>query len=201
MFAKSVAIASAVACVALGPALAGETPAGCVAGAALVSVKRCDESVMVVATRKNEVFLLSLKGAPTAKLLAVRQGEALDTAAVLVRDQPGRRLEAVLPAKDAIYVLVREGGGAKMLRIPVRISGGSEVGFTQKYTYHGRNSRSFPALKQIRVLEVLLPYEGKAVEAHANPLTPGFSIALERAEAGKVWLSYDPSSGRFAKMD
>jgi hypothetical protein len=203
MFAKSVTIASAFAfsCVAFGSAMAGETTAECVAGTTLEAVKQCDENVMAVATRKNEVFLLSRKGAPTVKLLVVREGEALDTATVLVRDRPGRRLESVHPAKDAIYVLVREGSGAKVLRIPVRMSGGSEVGFTQKYVYDCRNCRSFPALKQIRVLEVLLPYEGEVAGAYANPLTPGFSIALERAGTGKIMLSYDPSSGRFVKVD
>jgi hypothetical protein len=199
MFAKSVVIAGGFVCLVFGSALAGDTPAGCVAGATLETVKQCDASIAAVAARKNEVFLLSRKSPSTEQLLVLRQGEAYSTASVLLRDRPGRTLVSVHPAKDAIYVLAREGGDAELLRIPVRMSGGREVGFSQRYAHHCRNCRSFPMQKQIRVSELRLPGHGEVSDALASPTKAGISITMNGAS--EMVLSYDPSSGRFIEVN
>lgn len=178
---------------------AAETPLvpSCAAPKTLAAVQTCDGNVTAIAMRKDEIFLLSRKDAPAFEVRAVRAGKPLDRAVVLVPSHPGRTIESVHPALDAIYVLAREGTKAELLRVPVRSSGGAEIGFTQEFTYRCRNCRSFPAQRYNRVLDVPLPYDGIVSEAHSDPLAPGITITLENTARGEMILTYVPSLGRF----
>ena len=156
--------------------------------------------VKAVVVRKDEVFLLSRKDAASLQVLAVRAGKPLDQAVVLVPARSDRILEAVYPALDAIYVVAREGGDARLLRIPVRFSGAAEIGFTQDFVYRCRNCRSFPPQRYNHVVEIPIPLEGAVVEAHSDPHLSGITLGLESGTTGKTELTYDPALGRFVNQ-
>ncbi len=77
-----------------------------------------DDDVVSADGRGDEMFLLSHKDAPTFKVLELRAGEPLASAKTLVPAAPGRVIEGVNAAKDALYVSVLEGAYSKLLRIP-----------------------------------------------------------------------------------
>jgi hypothetical protein len=174
-----------VAC--LGAARAGT----CSAPQTLEEIRRCDPNA-AVAVRKNELFL-----SRGSSVLALRTGQALERATVLIPLRPGREIVSIHPALDAIYVLARGGGDTHLLRVPVRCDGIAEIGFTQKYVCHSRNCRSFPAFRSNRVVVVPLPVAGSVAKAHTDPSRRG--ITLWFAEKQHVAYVYDPSSARFGE--
>jgi hypothetical protein len=189
----TVLIAMAIAA-GFGAASAESSGTGCATPQTAMDIRRCDASVTAAASRKNELFL-----SRGSSVLVLRAGDAFDRAHVLVPSLPDRAVEAIYPALDAIYVVVREGDVGRMLRVPVRLDGVKEVGFTQKYVCHSRNCRSFPAQKAIRVISVPLPVAGPISEALANPETRG--IRLRFVARGVVTYCYQPSEGRFVEVD
>src|SRR6185437_14881298 len=77
-----------------------------------------DDGITNADMRGNEIFLLSHKNAPTFQVLGVKAGEPLSKAKVLLPVQPDRLAESIHAAKDALYVLTRQGLYSHLLRIP-----------------------------------------------------------------------------------
>ena len=77
-----------------------------------------EDGVTGLDMRGPEIFLLSHKDAPTFKVLSVRAGQPLSSAAVLVPAKPDRVIEGIHAAADALYVLARRGAYSELLRIP-----------------------------------------------------------------------------------
>jgi hypothetical protein len=150
-------------------------------------IRRCDPGA-TVAVRRNELFLL--RG---SSVLALRAGQPLERAIVLIPPRPGREIESIHPALDAIYVVAREGGDTRLLRVPVRRDGVREVGFAQKYVCHNRNCRSFPARGAIRVIAIPLPVASRVAAAHADPDRRGITLSLVGPAQKTVTWPYDPA--------
>jgi prolyl oligopeptidase len=132
------------------------------------------DDVTNVAMRGGDIFLLSHKDAPTFKVLGVKAGEPLSSAVTLVPAQPGRVIEGLYAASDALYVLARQGAYSQLLRIPT----GSD-----------------------RIEQVALPFEGHIREAFADPREPGVVVGLSSWVVQPTYLRYDPSSQKFATLD
>jgi hypothetical protein len=151
-------------------------------------IRRCDPGVTMVAVRKDEFFLSRGSG-----VFALRAGQPIERATVLVPPRPGREIDSIHPALDAIYVVAREGGNTHLLRVPVRCDGVREVGFTQKYACHSRNCRSFPARGAIRVIAIPLPVASHVAAAHADPDERGITLSLVGPARKTVTWPYDPA--------
>jgi prolyl oligopeptidase len=132
-----------------------------------------DDDVTNVDMRGSEIFLLSHKDAPTFKVLAVRAGRPLSSAATLVAAQPDRVIEAIHAASDALYVLVRHGAYSQLLRNPV----GTE-----------------------RIEEVPLPFAGHVGEAFSDPRTAGISISLSSWVMQPAVYAYTPGNKLFTDV-
>jgi protease II len=161
------------------------------------TVQTYDADVVALAMRKTETFLLSSKDAPTRKVLAVRTGKPQNAAAELIPSRPGRTLDSVHAASDGIYVVVRAGNVARVLRVPAKMNGDVAAGFSQQFVSQCRNCRSLPALRRDRVFEITMP-DGAIGAIYSDPLTPGFSLVVT-SSGGTAVLSYNPSAGRFIR--
>src|SRR6185437_4555840 len=123
--------------------------------------------------RGNEIFLLSHKNAPTFQVLGVKAGEPLSKAKVLLPVQPDRLAESIHAAKDALYVLTRQGLYSHLLRIPANGS------LTE---------------------EVMLPYKGTVSEVFTDPRVSGVTIAMESWNVPPTVYTYDPEQGIFTDL-
>ncbi len=99
----------------------------------------------------SKLYLLSDAGAPTFKVLALDDGAPLSQARTVLAAEPGRVIESIHAASDGLYVVVRHGLYASMLRL--RHNGGVE--------------------------DVKLPGKGHISEAFSDPSQPGVTIAFE----------------------
>jgi prolyl oligopeptidase len=123
--------------------------------------------------RGNDVFLLSHKDAPTFKVLALKAGEPLSSAKVLVPAQPDRVIEAIHAAADGLYVLARKGAYSELLRVP--------AGTTKIET-------------------IALPTKGHIGESFTDPRRPGIAINFSSWVLAPQEYAYDPQTGRFADL-
>ncbi|HEV2362676.1 MAG TPA: prolyl oligopeptidase family serine peptidase [Caulobacteraceae bacterium] len=123
--------------------------------------------------RGDDIFLLSHKDAPTFKVLQVRAGQPLTSAITLVPAEPGRVIEGVHAAADALYVLTRQESYSHLLRIP--------TGTT-------------------RIEEVPLPMRGHVSDVFTDPREPGVSFSLESWTSSPRELRYDPATHAFADL-
>ena len=123
--------------------------------------------------RSSEIFLLSHQDAPTFKVLSVRAGEPLATAATLVPAQPDRVIEAIHAAADALYVLARHGAYSQLLRIP--------AGTTE-------------------IQEVPLPFGGHVEEAFTDPRAAGISILISSWTTPPTLYGYAPANRSFTDL-
>ncbi len=123
--------------------------------------------------RGNEIFLLSHKDAPTFQVLSLKAGEPLSSARVLLPVREDRLVESIHAAKDALYVLTREGLYSHLLRIP--------AGST-------------------RAEDIALPHQGTVSDVFTDPRGNGASFALESWNLPPTEYSYDPKSGKFAEL-
>jgi prolyl oligopeptidase len=133
-----------------------------------------DDEVTAMDMRGNEIFLLSHKDAPTFKVLELKAGEPLSAARTLLAAQPGRVIEKVAAASDALYVLARRGAYSHLLRIP---AGGDKAE------------------------EVALPFEGHIDEAFTDPRQPGVTIGLSSWVVQPTSFRYDPTLRKFAALE
>lgn len=121
----------------------------------------------------DEIFLLSHKNAPTFQVLAVRAGEPLSSAAVLVPAEGDRVIDSVHAAADALYVLARSGAYSHLLRVP-----------------YGSGAAT----------EIALPYKGHIGEAFTDPRVAGITVDLESFVVPPAFFSFDPAKGSFADL-
>ena len=124
-------------------------------------------------TRRDEIFLLSHKGAPTFQVLAVHAGRPLAEATTLVPARTDRVIQGVHAASDALYVLAQHGAYSELLRIP--------AGST--------------AIETIK-----LPTRGDITEAFTDPTARGISISLQSWATPPVELRYDPGTKTFTDL-
>lgn len=124
--------------------------------------------------RGEEIFLLSHQDAPTFKVLEMRAGEPLSAATTLLAAQPGRVIEKIAAASDALYVLAREGAYSQLLRIPA----GSD-----------------------KAEQITLPFQGHIGEAFSDPRRPGITLDLSSWVVQPTAFRYDPSTQEFAALN
>ncbi|HXV00060.1 MAG TPA: prolyl oligopeptidase family serine peptidase [Caulobacteraceae bacterium] len=132
-----------------------------------------DDGVTGLDIRGGDIFLLSHKDAPTFKVLQLKAGAPLSSAVTLIPVQPGRVIEGVHAAADALYVAAREGNYSRLLRVAT-----------------GSN----------KVEEVVLPTKGHISDVFTDPRTPGVTFALENWVLPPTTLHFDPSAGRFTDL-
>jgi prolyl oligopeptidase len=132
-----------------------------------------DDGITALDMRGGEIFLLSHKDAPTFKVLSVRAGQGLVSASVLVPAEPGRVIEGIYAAADALYVLARHGAYSQLLRIPA-----------------GTTS----------IEEVPLPVGGHIDEAFAEPRASGVTVMLSSWVVPPTLYAYRPSNKSFADL-
>jgi len=121
----------------------------------------------------DRIYLLSHKDAPTFKVLTVKAGAPLSSAAVLVPAQADRVIDSVHAASDALYVLARKGAYSLLLRVP----NGSTA-----------------------VQEIALPFKGHVAEAFTDPRAPGITFELESFVVPPTTFVYDPAVGKFIDL-
>ena len=120
--------------------------------------------------RGDEIFLLSHKDAPTFKVLRLKVGEPFSAATTLVAAEPGRVIEGIDAAKDALYVSVLEGPYSRLLRIPT----GTD-----------------------RIDEVALPFKGHIDELFSDPREDGVTLSLSSWVTPPTEYRFDPAAGTF----
>ncbi|MHB8530103.1 MAG: prolyl oligopeptidase family serine peptidase, partial [Caulobacteraceae bacterium] len=132
-----------------------------------------DDGVTGLDMRGDEIFLLSHKDAPTFKVLAVKAGAPLSSARTLVAAEPGRVIESIHAAADALYVVAREGVYSRLLRVPTGTG---------------------------RIEEIPLPVKGHISEAFSDPRQSGLALALESWTVAPTELRYDPERRTFGDL-
>jgi len=123
--------------------------------------------------RGGEIFLLSHKDAPTFKVLVVAAGSPLSSAATLLPAEPGRVVEGIHAASDALYVVTRQGVYSHLLRIPAGSS---------------------------RAEEVALPVKGHISDVFTDPRTPGITFSLEGWVMPPTEMTYEPERRAFSDL-
>jgi len=132
-----------------------------------------EDAVTSFDMRGPEIFLLSHKDAPTFKVLALRAGQPLASASILLPAQADRVIESIHAAADALYVLARHGAYSQLLRIP---SGSKSIE------------------------EVALPYRGHIDEAFTDPRTPGVALDLSGYITPSTEFVYNPANKAFGEL-
>ena len=135
-------------------------------------IKR-EDGITALDMRGAEIFLLSHQDAPTFKVLSVRAGQPLGSALELVPAEPGRVIEGIHAAADALYVLARHGAYSQLLRIAA-------------------GTRS--------IEEVPLPIQGHIDEAFADPRAPGVTVSLSSWVVPPTEYAYRPENKSFADL-
>ena len=131
------------------------------------------DSITNFAVRGNDVFLLSVKNAPTGQVLKVNGGASLAAATVLIPAQADRVIEDMRAAADGLYVRARRGAYSTLLRVP---TGGSKIE------------------------EIPLPAKGHIAEAFADPSKPGIAINFSSWVLPPREYNYDPATGKFSTL-
>ncbi len=119
------------------------------------------------------LYLLSHKDAPTFKVLALKAGQPLSSASILVPALPDRVIDSVHAASDALYVLARKGAYSILLRIP--------TGSTH-------------------IEEIKLPFKGHVAEAFTDPRAAGITLDLESFIVPPTVFRYDPAKATFVDL-
>ena len=135
-------------------------------------VQRSDDVTSITATGEH-VFLLSHKDAPTFKVLSLSAGQPISAATTVLPAEPGRLIEAISAASDALYVMTRRGVYSELLRIPLA----------------GGPAQAVP-----------LPVKGSISELYTDPQQPGAVLTTESWAVPPTVLSYDPKTGGFADL-
>ena len=132
-----------------------------------------DDGVTKLTISGDRIYLLSHKDAPTFQVLEVKAGEPLSVARVIVPASPGRLIEGIAAASDALYVQARKGVYSQLLRVP--LDGGEAQ-------------------------EIPLPFKGSINEIDASPTKPGAVINLASWARPATILAYQPEAGKFADL-
>jgi prolyl oligopeptidase len=140
-----------------------------------------EAQITAVTVRGDEIFLLSHKHAPNYQVLALRAGQPLSAAKVLVPAAPGQVIDGLTAAADALYVFAREGAYSRLLRVP---SGTTHV-----------ESVALPAKGHVFESFVdLVP------DAFADPRKPGLALHFSSWVIPDTEYRYEPASGRFTNL-
>jgi prolyl oligopeptidase len=131
-----------------------------------------DDGVTSLEAKGDDIFLVSHQDAPTFKVLHLKAGQPLSTAQTIVPGDPGRLIQSVHAAADALYVQTRQGVYSRLLRIP----------------YGGALS------------EVALPVKGSISSVFTDPRKPGAVLLLEGWTTPPTSFAYDPATGAFADL-
>jgi len=131
------------------------------------------DDVTSIDMRGDEIFLLSHHDAPTFKVLRLHAGQKLAEAETLVATRPDRVVESIHAAKDALYVVVREGVYGHLLRIPT-----------------GKTEAE----------EIPLPVHGDVAETFTDARVAGVTVALESWTVPPTTYRYDPATKQFTDL-
>ncbi len=86
---------------------------------------------------------------------------------------PDRVIESIYAARDALYVLARDGDRSRLSRIPVGTHAAEDIP---------------------------LPYEGRIAEISSNPRLPGITMMLEGAAMPAREFAYIPPTAKFVHL-
>jgi prolyl oligopeptidase len=145
------------------PAAEAERP-----GAAWKPLVGRDDAVTNFAVVGDRIFLLSHKDAPTFKVLALKAGEPLSAAQVVVPASPDRLIEGISAASDGLYIRSRRGVYSELTRLP--LGGGAEEA-------------------------IALPFKGSINELATDPRRPGATLIVDSWAVPPKALAYDPQRG------
>ncbi|MGA7712779.1 MAG: prolyl oligopeptidase family serine peptidase [Rhizomicrobium sp.] len=135
-------------------------------------VSRDDDVTGLDGSGKN-IFLLTHKDAPTFKVLALKMGQMLSAAKVLVPAAPDRVIENIHAASDGLYVLARHGAYSVLLRVP-----------------NGSTNAE----------EIALPFKGHISESFSDARKPGLTINLESFVTPPTMFAYSPAKKAFTDL-
>jgi prolyl oligopeptidase len=121
----------------------------------------------------DHLYLLSHKDAPTFKVLALKVGQPLSAAKVIVPAEPGRLIESIATAQDGLYVQARRGVYSELFRVP--LDGGPEE-------------------------QIALPIKGSIGELFSDPRSPGAILLTESWANPPTVLAYDPATKGFTNL-
>lgn len=132
-----------------------------------------EDGIVALEAGGGRLFLLSHKNAPTFQVLAVKAGQPLTAARIIVPARPDRVIDAIHPASDGLYVLARHGAYSQLLHVL------PDTGRTE---------------------EIPLPFEGHIGESFTDPRQPGITIALESFVVPPSSFHYDPAARHFSEL-
>ncbi len=133
-----------------------------------------EDAVTAIEMSGDRLFLLSHRDAPTYQVLGMRAGQTLADAAVLLRADPRRVIESIHAAKDALYVVVRDGVYSHLLRVP--LAGGA-------------------------AREIALPFAGDLTEVTTGSAQPGASLMLQSWVMPPTAMHYDPATDKLTPLN
>jgi prolyl oligopeptidase len=131
------------------------------------------DGVTAFALLGNRIYLLSHRGAPTFKVLALEPGEPLSRAVTVLPARRDRIVQSIHAAADGLYVVEGDGVYSHLLRI---------------------------AKGAARAEEIALPFRGDIAEAFSDAGTPGIAIAAESWTVPQGEYAYDPARKRFTTL-
>jgi prolyl oligopeptidase len=132
-----------------------------------------EDQILDMAVHGSEVFLLTHRGAPRAKVIRTRL-EAPDLAhADTILAASEIVAGELAAASDALYVRTLDGGIGRIVRIP----------------YDGGAPRS-----------LTLPFDGSIADLASSQAAPGFAFQLQSWTRPRSHYSYDPVQDRFTEL-
>ncbi|HEY1630084.1 MAG TPA: prolyl oligopeptidase family serine peptidase [Rhizomicrobium sp.] len=121
-----------------------------------------DDGITAFGMQGDTIYLLSHKNAPTFQVLAVKAGQPLSSAMVVLPADPHRIVEGIHAASDGLYVVAREGVYSHLLRVA-----------------------------DGKVTEVVLPVRGNIAEAFSDPREKGVTVGLQGWVSPLQYYRYD----------
>ncbi|MEI9851381.1 MAG: prolyl oligopeptidase family serine peptidase [Sphingomonas sp.] len=130
-----------------------------------------DDGITNLAMRGDTLYLLSHKDAPTFQLLALKIGQPLSSASVVMPVSKDRVIEFLVTAKDGTYVAAREGLYSRLYRIDAAGKAG-EIAIAK----------------------------GSIGSMFGDPRVPGVVLGFDSWTTPPQELAYDPATGKFAEI-
>lgn len=152
----------------LAPAAAASSP-----GAKWRRLTTREDGVTAIDLTGDRIFLLSHRDAPTFQVLGLRPGQSLADARVVLPADPRRVIESIHAAKDALYVVSRDGVYSHLLRVAP--GGGPR--------------------------EIALPFAGDLTEVTTSSAQPGVSLMLQSWVIPPTPMNYDPASRKLSPLE
>ncbi|HWD26586.1 MAG TPA: prolyl oligopeptidase family serine peptidase [Rhizomicrobium sp.] len=132
-----------------------------------------DAGITALDMKGDTVFLLSHKDAPTFQVLALKAGQPLASAKVLVAADPKRVIESVHAAADGLYVTTTRGVYSELLRVDYKTGAATPIP---------------------------LPARGHVGGTFSDPREPGVEIDVSSWIVPPTEYRYEPKSGKFADL-